>query len=121
MTYESVAEVESRVARGVRYSVAKMSFGRRADLMRQVREMARKMEFLEAGSDTGEKMDAGLLQVEIDKLYVAWGLRAVTGLQLDGMAATPESLAESGPEELFQEALELVRSQAGLTAAERKN
>jgi hypothetical protein len=121
MTYESVAVVESQVASGVKFTVAKMSFGRRTELMRQVRELARKMEFLEAGQDPGQKMDAALLRVEIDRLYVKWGLRAVSGLDLDGMEATPESLAETGPEELFREAVGAVRAQTGLSAAERKN
>jgi hypothetical protein len=121
MSYESVAIVESQVARGVMFTVAKMSFGRRTELMRQVRELARRMEFLEAGRDPGQKMDAALLRVEIDRVYVRWGLRAVSGLQLDGLDATPESLAEAGPEELFREAVAVVRAQTGLTAEERKN
>jgi hypothetical protein len=121
MTYESVLVVESQVAREVSFTVAKMSFGRRTELMRQVRELARKMEFLEAGQDPGEKMDAALLRVEIDRLYLKWGLRAVSGLEVDGVPATPESLAEAGPEELFREALTLVRAQTGLSTAERKN
>ena len=121
MTYESMAIVESQVASGVKFTVAKMSFGRRAELMRQVRELARKMEFLEAGQDPGQKMDGALLRVEMDRLYVRWGLRGVAGLDLDGVEATPESLAEAGPEDLFREALAAVRAQTGLSAAERKN
>jgi hypothetical protein len=121
MTYESVVEVASKIAPGVRFTVARMSFGRRVELMRRVRELARRAEFLEAGSQPGDKMDAGLLQAEIDRLYLAWGLRAVSGLVLDGSHASPELLAEAGPEELFREALEAVRAEAGLTDEERKN
>jgi len=121
MTYESVAVVESRVASGVKFTVAKMSFGRRMDLMRQVRELARKVEFLEAGNSAGQQMDAALLRVEIDRVYVKWGLLGIAGLELDGIDATPESLAEAGPEEVFREALGLVRLQTGLNAEERKN
>jgi hypothetical protein len=120
MTYESVVEVESQVAPGVRFTVVLMSFGRRVELMRQVRELARKMEFLEAGQP-GERMEAGLLRAEIDRLYLAWGLKAVSGLVLDGVPASPELLAEVGPEELFREALAAVRAQTGLTEDERKN
>jgi hypothetical protein len=40
---------------------------------------------------------------------------------VDGAEATPELLAEAGPESLFQEALAAVRAEAGLTGAERKN
>lgn len=121
MTYESVSIVESQVASGVTFAVAKMSFGRRTELMRQVRELGRKVEFLEAGRDPGQKMDAALLRAEIDRLYVKWGLRAVSGLQLDGVDATPESLVEAGPETLFREAVALVRAETGLSAEERKN
>jgi hypothetical protein len=121
MTYESVRLVESQLAPGVRYSIARMSFGRRIDLMRRVRELARRIEFLEAGQDAGAKMDAGVLRAEIDRLYIEWGLRSVCGLELDGAEATPLSLLESGPEELFREALAAVQAETGLTEAERKN
>ena len=121
MNYESVREVASRAAAGVSYRVARMSFARRTELMRRVRELARRMEFLEAGADPAQKMDAALLRAEIDRLYVSWGLRAVAGLQVDGADATPESLAEAGPEELFREALEAVRAETGLNELERKN
>ena len=42
MTYESEKVVESQVAAGVRFRVARMSFGRRMELMREVRELARR-------------------------------------------------------------------------------
>ena len=121
MDYESISVVESRVASGVSYKVARMSFGRRTELMRRVRELAGRMEFLEAGQEPGEKMDAALLHAEIDCLYLTRGLRAVSGLQLDGVEATPELLAEAGPENLFREALAAVRAETGLNGAERKN
>ena len=121
MTYESLTVVESRVAPGVTLTVAKMSYGRRAELMRRIRELARRIEFLEAGQEPAEKMDAALLEAEIRRLYVSWGLRAISGLVVDGAEATPELLAESGPEDLFREALAAVQSQAGLTQEERKN
>jgi hypothetical protein len=121
MTYESTKTVESRTAPGVTFTVAKMSFSRRVELMSRIRELARRMEFLEAGAEPGDKMDAALLQAEIHRLYVGWGLKAVGGLRLDGREATPESLADAGPEELFREALEAVKSETGLSEAERKN
>lgn len=121
MRYESVKVVESVTAPGVRYAVARMSFARRMELMRRIRELARRMEFALAGDSVAEKMDATLLQAEIDREYVAWGIRSVEGLTLDGAAATPESLAEKGPEELFREALAAVKAETGLSEAERKN
>ena len=121
MRYESVTVVESRVAPGVTFRIAKMSYGRRTELMRRIRELSQRVEFLEAGKEPADKMDAALVEAEIGRLYVSWGLRAVSGLVVDGEEATPELLAESGPEDLFREALTAVRTQAGLTAEERKN
>ncbi len=121
MNYESVKQVESSVCAGVVFAVARMSIARRMDLMRRVRELTSRAEFLEAGTTPGEKMDAALLQAEIDRLYVSWGIRAIAGLDLDGAPATSESLADSGPEELFREAVAAVRAECGLNAAERKN
>ena len=59
MNYESVTVVESRVAPGVTYAVARMSFGRRVELMRRVRELARRMEFLEAGKEPADRDGCG--------------------------------------------------------------
>lgn len=121
MTYDSVMTIRSERAAGVSYTVAKVSFERRLDLMRRVRELAKRLEFLEAGQEPAEKMDAALLRAEVDRTWLLWGLREVTGLAVDGRPATPESLVEAGPEDLFREALAAVQSQTGLTASERKN
>ncbi len=121
MTYESVTVVASERLPGVELVVRRISFGRRMELMRTVRELAQRVEFLEAGDSPGERMAAALLWGEIDRLYVRWGLAEVRGLEIDGAAATPESLAEAGPEEVFREAAAAVRRECGLTEAERKN
>ena len=121
MTYESESVVESKVAEGVKFTIARISFARRLELMKKVRELAGRAEFLEAGEAPTEKMDSALLQAEIDRLYIEWGLRSISGLELDGKPATPGLLAECGPEELFREALAAVRAETGLNAVERKN
>jgi len=106
---------------GVQFTVLRMSFGRRMELMERVRELARKAEFLAAGTSVDDQMAAALTRAQIDRLYVSWGIRSIAGLKVDGKEATPELLAESGPEELFNEALGLVRRETGLNEAERKN
>src|ERR1035437_7981818 len=78
--YASEAVVESRAFPGVTLTIAKMSFGRRVELMRRVRELARRTEFLAASEDSGDKMDAALLRAEIERVYVIWGVKAVSGL-----------------------------------------
>ena len=121
MEYNSYEITESLAAPGVTYTVAKMSFGRRVELTRRIRELGLRKEFLEAGAKPDEKMEAALAAAEIDRITLLWGLIEVSGLELDGEAATPESLAACGPEDLFREALAAVRAQCGLSEAERKN
>src|SRR5712692_3963519 len=119
MNYESILERESQTAPDVTFVLAKMSFGRRVELTRRLREIAQKVEFLESG-DAKEKIDAALLTSEIDRLYALWGVREVRGIELDGAPATPESMAAVGPEALFREAVAIVKAESGLKDAERK-
>jgi len=119
--YESFVTVASRVMPGVAFTVARMSFGRRVELMRRIRELSRRAEFQAAGQAPEDKMDAALARAEIERLYVAWGLRGVSGLMVDGREANIESLAADAPEGLFREALEAVRAETGLSEEERKN
>ena len=113
--------VKSQAVPGVTFTIAKMSFGRRVELMGRVRDLAQRTKFLAASGEAGDKMDAALLQAEIERVYVMWGVRTVTGLEVDGQTAGPELLAASGPEGLFREALEAVRRETGLNEEERKN
>ena len=72
--------------------------------MRQVRELARQTEFLAASEEAGEKMDAALLRAEIERLCDVGGAGG-DGAGGGRREATPELLAEAGPEEFFREAL----------------
>jgi hypothetical protein len=121
ITWDSRRVVRSEARSGVEFVIARMTFGRRLELMRGVRDLASRLEFFQAGRDAANEMEASLLAAEIDKLYILWGLEEVRGLELDGAPATVESLIERGPEELFHEALRAVRSECGLGENERKN
>lgn len=113
--------VASKERPGVEFVIARMTFGRRIELMRKVRDLAVRLEYFEAGRDAKNEMEASLLGAEIDQLYIRWGLEEIPGLEIDGVPATAESLIESGPEELFLEALTAVRAECGLVENERKN
>ncbi len=121
MTYESDERIRSSIQPDVFYLVRRMSFARRLDLMRRVRAIAPKLEFFQAGTSEQDKIDAGVLSAEIDDLYLEWGLQGIEGLEIDGVAATSRTLAERGPEELFREALLLVKAVCRLSEAEIKN
>lgn len=119
--YDSVMTIKSKAAPGVRFSIHRISFGRRMELSRRVREISRKAEFLEASTDLHEKIEANILAQEIDAMYLEWGLVRVDGLIIDGEAATAEQLIDKGPEEVAREAVAAIKEQCGLSEAERKN
>lgn len=119
--YQSTVTVQSRLREGVTFEIARMAFNRRMQLMRQVRELARNLEFLRAGESDSEQMDAQLLNAEIERAYITWGLISVGGLVIDGEPATPASLLERGPEDLVYEAIGAVRAECSLKDEERKN
>jgi hypothetical protein len=119
--WNSRKTVVSTARPGVEFVVLRMTFGRRIELMRRVRDLAARLEYFEAGRDARNGMEASLLGAEIDQLYIRWGLADIRGLELDGEPATPESLIERGPEDLLLEALEAVKAECGLTENERKN
>jgi hypothetical protein len=120
-TYESVLVIRSKSMPSVTFAIKRVSFGRRMDLSRRAREISRKAEFLEAGGQLGEKIEAGILTQEIDTMYLAWGLVSIQGLTIDGEAATAESLLEKGPEDLTREVVNAIKAQCGLSEVERKN
>jgi len=120
-SWESRKTVTSQTHAGVEFVIARMTFGRRLELMRRVRDLAARLQFFEAGREARNEMEASLLGGEIDRLYLLWGIEEIRGLELDGAPATSESLIEIGPEELFAEALAAVKTECGLSENERKN
>jgi len=121
MKYESVVEIRSEKQPEVTFVVARATFGRRLELARKIRELALRGEFLAASKEAADQMESRLINGEIERLYLRHGLREVRGLEIDGAPATPESLVESGPEELVAEAVRAVAREYGVTEEERKN
>jgi hypothetical protein len=78
-------------------------------------------EFLKAGEDPSEQLEALRVEHEIAQMYLQWGLADIQGLSIDGVPATVNTLLEGGPEELIREALAAIVGQIGLTEDERKN
>lgn len=119
--YESTVTFEATSLPGVRFTVVRMSFGRRTELFRKIREIAVRAPFLEASSDFGERIEASLLSQEIENLYLRWGLVGVEGLLIDGQAPGTEVLLNRGPESLCSEIVTAIKKQCGLQEEERKN
>jgi hypothetical protein len=121
MRYDSTTVIASSVSDGVRFTIARMTFGRRVELMRRVRQLSARMEFEKAGSQMVDQIQASLLGAEIDELYLRWGLVAIDGLVLDGQPADADSLISSGPEALCQEILAAIKRECSLNEEARKN
>ena len=119
--YDSVLVVDSKAMPGVRFEVNRVSFSRRMELVRRIREISQKAEFLQAGMQLQDQIEANLLSQEIDAIYLRWALVGIEGLMIDGEAATVEHLIASGPEELTREILKTIKKLCGLDEAERKN
>jgi len=120
-TYDSVLTIESKTRPGVSFVVNKISFGRRMELARRVREISQKAEFLQAGDELQDRIEANLLRQEVEATYLRWGLVRVDGLNIDGEPATAERLLEKGPDDLTHEVVGAVKEQCSLTEEERKN
>ena len=119
--WESRKIVRSELRPDVEYDVARMSFGRRLELMKKIRDLAARIEFFEAGQAESNRMEASLLAGEMDRVFLEWGLQGVSGLQVDGAPASVAALIENGPEDLVHEALGIIKAECGLNEAERKN
>jgi hypothetical protein len=119
--HESSVWFDAETCAGVRFRVARISVTRRIELGRRIREIGRKQEFLEAGNDAREKIEAAVLAGEIDRAYLEWGLEEIEGLTIDGEAATPVMLIEKGPMALAGEILKRIKGECGLSEDERKN
>ncbi len=120
MNFETEMTIASESVPGVTFTIARVSFGRRMELLRRLREIAGRAECLAAG-DSREKLEAALLSSEIDELYLRWGLVRVEGLELDGAQATADSLISAGPEDLCREVIAAIKRECGLSEQERKN
>ncbi len=113
--------VRSHRAPGVIFTIFRMSFGRRMELVRRIREISGRLKFLESSSEFEEQVEANLLAQQIEELYVRWGLANLEGLSIDGEPAKTDLLIDKGPEGLVKEIASAVKSQCGLTEQERKN
>ena len=121
LSVESSAWFEAETRAGVRFRVARISVARRIELARKIREIGRKVEFLEASRDPREKLEAAVLTAEIDRAYLEWGLEEVRGLDIDGEPATPATLIEKGPMDLAKEILARIQGECGISEDQRKN
>jgi hypothetical protein len=119
--WQSNKTVASEVIPGVEFVIARMTFGRRLELMKRVRDLAARLEYFDAGREEKNRIEASLLGAQLDRLYIQWGLEEIRSLELDGEAATPQLLIDKGPEDLFQEILAAIKNECGLNEQERKN
>jgi hypothetical protein len=119
--HQSGVWFDAEAQAGVRFKVGRISVARRIELARKIRDIGRKLEFLEAGSDPREKLEAAVLEAEIDRAYLEWGLMDIEGMTIDGEVATPAALIDKGPLGLAMEMLARIKAECGLSENERKN
>src|SRR5581483_4661044 len=72
-SYESILWFDSSARPGVRCGIVRVSFGRRIELARRIRDVGRKAEYLDAGGEVKDKLEAAVVAAEIDRAYLDWG------------------------------------------------
>lgn len=121
MDYTSKLRKESAAFPGIWFEIRRVSLGRRIELSKQIRELSARISFAEAGTSFPEKLEASSLALEIERLYLQWGVESIEGLTIDGEPATVSAVIEKGPEDLYREMVAAVRHECGLSEEERKN
>lgn len=121
MRYDSTREVESCALPGVLFRIRKMSFGRRLEFARRVREFSHRLEFLQAGESAVDKLESAAITAEIDQMYLDWGLVSVRGLWIDGGEADARSVGAAGPEDFCREVIAAIKRECFLYEEDRKN
>lgn len=121
MDYSSTVRKESESLPGVWFEVRRPSLGRRIEMSRRIRELSTRMDFAEAGTTFADKLESSSLALEIERIYLDWGICSLGGLAIDGEPATVSTAIESGPEGLYREMVDAVRRECGLSEEERKN
>ena len=119
--YASETSVESTSIPGVTFVLHKMSAARRLDLISQLGELAAQLDMLRTSDKLEDRVRAEALRIRIDREYLLWGLRAIHGLEIDGVAAEAEALFERGPEALVAEIVRRIRDECELSPSEQKN
>ena len=121
LQYRSADWVESSVMPGVRFQVRRVSLMLRADITRRVKKLLAELEYREAGDGLEDRLGAALVAAQVHLAYLEWGLACGEGLEIDGCAATIQTLLESGPEALSREIAKVIRDRCHMTEPERKN
>lgn len=141
-SYQSTVKVESQLPdwQGVSFTVRRLSEGLRLAVNERLGPQIEKMRDLvsEANALMPKVQDGspdeatvsrlgfvansiGLVRSAINRAYAEAGVTKIEGLEIDGAPATIRSLIESGPRELYAEALEVALREAGMTEQEKKN
>src|SRR5712671_2486993 len=106
MNYTSTIDLESQAIPGVKFRIRRVTFGRRLDLARILRDRLEAIAKLALATESPARAaQTALLSAEMDCVHLRWGLDAIEGLEIDGAPATADSLIDSGPESLVKEIL----------------
>jgi len=121
MNHKTTFTIASEHYPDVSLKIRRISFGRRLELARKIRALGQALEHHAAGTTVADRIESGLLNAELDRIYLEWGLAEINGLEVDGAPSTPARLFADGPEDLANEALMAIKRECCLSEVERKN
>lgn len=150
MNFETKVKIESKTCEGVTFTIHRLTEGKRIEITRKLLsafseieklrvEAAQKYQqlrpFIAAGDQPGNELDTvALAEVQIIRdridgieadqimpIFVEELLVEVNGLTIDGVNADKEATIKNGPRELYQEIVEAINEERGLTPTESGN
>ncbi|MCZ2155381.1 MAG: hypothetical protein LC114_16010 [Bryobacterales bacterium] len=121
MHYSSTVQHDSRTTPGVKFTLWRLSFGKRLELLRRVHSLAGTHEFCTASQTVESQYEAAILEKAMQQIYLECTLVQVEGLLIDGEPASTDTLLHRGPENLVEEIISAIHHYMGLSAEEQKN
>jgi len=134
--YHTTRSIPLETFPGVEVVLRKMTEGRRLELRkaigepnRRIREILREQAAIEQQPEETRDMAKwlelqdsfdGTMIEQINPSWIRWGVKQISGLEVDGKSLGVEDLLD-WPSEMFGEVLSLVKSEAELNGTERKN
>lgn len=106
---------------GVTFTIRQMTLRQRINLLKELHDLYRELEFSNAGTSKTDRLNTQLNGLRIDEVFLRWGVLAIDGLIVDGKAVAASEISEAAPEDLVGEILSRIRECIALNSGEEKN
>lgn len=117
MHQQPVVTYKSAVLEGAVITVKRLTFQSRLELLKDLRPLLQKLEFLSADPKSAGGIERAIIEKEVEAHLLKWGVVSISNSEV----MTTEDLLDNAPVELADELVAFIIRQFGLTIAEQKN